>query len=138
MTLTGNPAPIDTAPLDAGGIDAVALERSAPVNLRDLGGTPVAGGTVRPGFAIRADDLSYVTDEVAVELVDAGLTSVIDLRSNFETRITGRGPLADHAVTYHHVSLLGDITRVGDLGGPDYRRTYVPMYVGMFEGAAPL
>ncbi|WP_203136912.1 tyrosine-protein phosphatase [Microbacterium sp. JZ31] len=133
MTLTDN-----SAPLDAAALETVALELSAPVNLRDLGGTPVAGGTVRPGFAIRADDLSYVTEDVAARLVDAGLTSVIDLRSNFEARITGRGPLADHAVTYHHVSLLGDLTRAGDLGGPDYRRTYVPMYVGMFEGAAPL
>ncbi|WP_235562928.1 phosphate/phosphite/phosphonate ABC transporter substrate-binding protein [Microbacterium sp. Root53] len=80
---------VDTATLDP------ALEKSAPVNLRDLGGTPIDGGVLRPGFAIRADDLSYVTDEVAVQLVDAGLRSIIDLRSNIETAITGRGPLAD-------------------------------------------
>ncbi|MER7797288.1 tyrosine-protein phosphatase [Microbacterium sp. NPDC096154] len=122
-------------------IEEIALERSAPVNLRDLGGTRVEGGEIRPGFAIRADDLSYVTDEIAADLVEAGLTSVIDLRSNVETRITGRGPLADHAVTYHHVSLLGDMRGAvskEDFRSGDYRATYVPMYVGMFEAGAPL
>lgn len=118
----------------------IALERSAPVNLRDLAGTRIRGGEIRPGFALRADDLSYVTDEVAAELVAAGLTTVIDLRSNVETRITGRGPLADHAVAYHHLSLITDLKRAmsgGDLSG-DYRDAYVPMYVALFEQAAPL
>ncbi|WP_261166706.1 tyrosine-protein phosphatase [Microbacterium sp. Marseille-Q6965] len=117
------------------------LVRSAPVNLRDMGGIRVAGGEIRQGFAIRADDLSLITDEVASELVEAGLTSVIDLRSNLETRITGRGPLADHAVTYHHVSLMPDIRRGitrEDLVSRDYRGTYAPMYVALFENAAPL
>ena len=126
---------------DSALIDALELVPSPPVNLRDLGGTPVAGGVIRPGFAIRADDLSYVTDDVAAQLVQAGLTSVIDLRSAVETRLTGRGPLADHAVTYHHVSLLADLAGAvsGDaLVSGDYRDTYAPMYVAMFEGAAPL
>lgn len=121
--------------------DIPTLELSAPVNLRDLAGIPIEGGVVRPGFAIRADDLSYVTDAVAAELVEAGLRTVIDLRSNVETRITGRGPLADHAVTYHHISLMADI-RGGvsgvDLSSTDYRGTYLPMYLALFEESAPL
>ncbi|GGH34767.1 tyrosine-protein phosphatase [Microbacterium album] len=125
---------VETSPVDA-------LVRSAPVNLRDMGGIRVQGGEIRPGFAIRADDLTLITDEVAAELVGAGLTSVIDLRSNLETRITGRGPLADHAVTYHHVALTTDIR--GDLNrhdffSGDYRRTYGPMYAALIENAAPL
>ncbi|MBO3665144.1 tyrosine-protein phosphatase [Microbacterium stercoris] len=127
---------IDTLPVASG-----TLERSAPVNLRDLAGTPVAGGEIRPGFALRADDLSYVSDEVAAALVADGLAHVIDLRSNIEIRITGRGPLADHAVSYHHVSLLTDLQGSmsrDDLVGGDYRDVYVPMYVSMFERSAPL
>jgi protein-tyrosine phosphatase len=132
MTIADTPAPA---------VEAVALERSAPVNLRDLAGIRVEGGLIRPGFAMRADDLSYVTDEDAAALVAAGLSTVLDLRSNVETRITGRGPLADHAVTYHHVSLITDLrgamTR-DDLVAGDYRDVYVPMYVSLFERSAPL
>ncbi|GAA3665290.1 tyrosine-protein phosphatase [Microbacterium marinilacus] len=134
MTIADTPASSDR-------LEALAVELSAPVNLRDLGGTPVRDGEIRPGFAIRADDLSYVTDEVAVALVEAGLSTVIDLRSNVETRITGRGPLADHAVTYHHVSLMSDLRSAvssDDLLSGDYREVYVPMYVSLFERSAPL
>lgn len=130
---------VDTAA--SGSPAGPALEPSAPVNLRDLGGVRIAGGVLRHGFAIRADDLSYVTDEIAAQLVDDGLRSVIDLRSNIETAITGRGPLADHAVTYHHVPLLTDITgalRSEDFVSGDYCGRYAPMYVSMFERAAPL
>lgn len=140
MTISTPASPVTTG-IDASAIDA-ALDRSAPVNLRDLGGIRIQGGEIRPGFAIRADDLSLVTDEVAAELVEAGLTSVIDLRTNFETRITGRGPLADHAVTYHHVSLMTDLSRgvsADDLvAAMDYRDKYVPMYVSLFEKSAGL
>ncbi|EED6225659.1 tyrosine-protein phosphatase, partial [Salmonella enterica subsp. enterica serovar Haifa] len=58
-----------------------ALVLSAPVNLRDLGGIPIDGGLLRDGLAIRTDDLAYVTEEVAGQLVDGGLTAIIDLRS---------------------------------------------------------
>lgn len=74
------------------------LVLSAPVNLRDLGGTAVAGGVLRSGIAIRTDDLSTIADTDAAELVDAGLAAVIDLRTAGEVEITGRGPLADHPV----------------------------------------
>lgn len=120
-------------------VDPAELTLSAPVNLRDLAGIPVDGGEIRPGFAIRADDLSIVTEDVARELVDQGLTSVIDLRSNLETRVTGRGPLADHAVTYHHVSLMADIRWAAqDMRAHDYRSKYLPLYMSLFEKSAPL
>ncbi len=92
-------------------IDAPALTLSTPVNLRDLGGTPVAGGVIAPGFAIRSDDLATITDDAADRLVQDGLRSVIDLRSRNEVHATGRGPLFDRDVTYHHVPLM---TSIGD------------------------
>ncbi|MGO2762364.1 MAG: tyrosine-protein phosphatase, partial [Microbacterium gubbeenense] len=58
-------------------IDTIDLPLSAPVNLRDLGGIPVAGGSVREGFAIRADDLSIIDLETASSLVADGLTTII-------------------------------------------------------------
>ncbi|MDF2506563.1 MAG: transcriptional regulator, partial [Microbacterium sp.] len=45
------------------------LVLSAPVNLRDLGGIAIDGGVLREGLAIRTDDLAYVTEQVADELV---------------------------------------------------------------------
>lgn len=119
-----------------------ALPLSAPVNLRDLGGIPVAGGVVRPGFAIRADDLSIVTPEAAADLVAAGLRTVVDLRSGDEVAVTGRGPLGTHAeVSYHHVPFLADIGQASDAPhAPDRsvfdQSTFERLYVRMFEGAA--
>jgi protein-tyrosine phosphatase len=113
------------------------LVLSAPVNLRDLGGIAVDGGVIRDGFAIRTDDLSVVTAEVAAGLVDRGLRSVIDLRSMDEVAMTGRGPLAGHAeVAYHHIPFLGSIGQaMGDT--PPTQATFGEMYVRMVDRAAP-
>jgi protein-tyrosine phosphatase len=114
------------------------LELSAPVNLRDLGGIPVDGGVLREGLAIRTDDLAYVTEEVAAELVDAGLTAIIDLRSPLEVSVTGRGPLAGHPISYHHLPLIADVVRSVAEGRPDFSHEGMgEMYVRMVEGAAP-
>ncbi|MCC9178479.1 tyrosine-protein phosphatase [Arthrobacter sp. zg-Y750] len=69
-------------------------------NLRDLGGIAVAGGQVRPGLVLRADDVATTTPEQVAELVEAGLRTVIDLRSPEEAQRTGRGPSANHGVEY--------------------------------------
>lgn len=114
------------------------LTLSAPVNLRDLGGIRIAEGTLREGFAIRTDDLAYVTEEVAGELVDGGLAAIIDLRSPLEVATTGRGPFENHPVAYHHLPLIAD---VGDSMRRDERtfghEAMGEMYVGMVERAAP-
>ncbi|MFI2364345.1 tyrosine-protein phosphatase [Promicromonospora sp. NPDC019610] len=131
-----------------------ALTLSAPVNLRDLGGIPVAGGVVREGFALRADDLALVTGDVARGLVDGGVRAIIDLRSTDELGVTGRGPLGTHSnVTYHHVPLLADIgVAAGEPGARPAGSGATPagmaaemmdqtrfgrMYLRMYEGAAP-
>ncbi|WP_265523608.1 tyrosine-protein phosphatase [Oerskovia flava] len=118
------------------------LVLSAPVNLRDLGGIHVPGGTVRQGFALRADDLAIVTTDDAHRLVTDGLRAVIDLRSADEVELTGRGPLGTHpGVTYHHVPLMVSIGQAA--GAPDVdpgdlidQSRFGPLYLRIYEGAA--
>lgn len=118
-------------------VDTTPLTLSAPVNLRDLGGLPVAGGLVRTGFALRADDLSIVTDEVADRLVADGLRAVIDLRSADEVGFTGRGPLAVRgAVNYHHVPLMADIGQADAGTVPLSQAGFGTFYVRLYETAA--
>ncbi|PPG04444.1 protein-tyrosine-phosphatase [Pseudoclavibacter sp. RFBI5] len=112
---------------------------SAPVNLRDLGGTPIASGALREGLAIRADDLSVITEADARELTAGGLASVIDLRTADEVALTGRGPLAAHPVAYHHLPLMGSVG--GGLPTADEHGSahagMGEMYALMVESAAP-
>ena len=116
-------------------IDTTELPLSAPVNLRDLGGIPVDGGTVRSGFAIRADDLSIVDVETASALAEEGLTTIIDLRSADEVKFTGRGPFDTLPVTYHHVPFMASI---GDAGAEAHDQSrFGSLYVRMLDEAAP-
>ncbi|MFF0818331.1 tyrosine-protein phosphatase [Rhodococcus sp. NPDC003318] len=110
---------------------------SSPVNLRHLGGIAIAGGVLRPGLAIRADDLSTCTEEDAAALVADGLVSVIDLRSNAEVAHTGRGPLAGHPVAYHHLPLIADVMTATpkDLSGLSHE-AMGEMYLDMIESSA--
>ncbi|WP_307024925.1 tyrosine-protein phosphatase [Arthrobacter globiformis] len=80
------------------------------VNLRDLGGLPVAGGRVRSGLLLRSDDVSVTTGDQAAQLVAEGLTTILDLRSQEETRRSGRGPLGRLPVTYHHLPLMPNLS----------------------------
>lgn len=111
---------------------------SAPVNLRDLGGIAIDGGVLRTGLAIRTDDLAYVTAEVADELLAGGLTAIIDLRSPLEVAVTGRGPLGEHPVAYHHLPLIADVGASIDRDHPALTHEAMGlMYLRMVEGAAP-
>jgi protein-tyrosine phosphatase len=124
-----------TAPAITTGRD---ITLSAPVNLRHLSGIPIIGGVLQPGLAIRADDLSTCTEEYAATLVADGLTDVIDLRSSTEVAHTGRGPLAEHSIAYHHLPLLTNISRIGGIPGavPTSRAEFGDMYASMMEKAA--
>jgi protein-tyrosine phosphatase len=89
------------APLPAGRIVTSRLK-----NLRDLGGIPIAGGgEVKSGLLLRSDDASIIDEAQAVELLESGLTTVIDLRSPEEADHTGRGVLAAHRVHHHALPL---------------------------------
>lgn len=113
------------------------LVLSAPANLRDLAGIPIPGGAVRPGFAIRADDLSTADAESIDRLVAGGLAAVIDLRSHDEAQATGRGPLGAADVSYHHIPFLATIARAVDPRELTAQSRFGAMYVRMVEGAAP-
>lgn len=129
---------------------APRIPLTAPVNLRDLGGIAVDGGTVRTGVVLRADDLSTADQDTVDALVAGGLRAVVDLRSADEVAVTGRGPLATRSeVTYHHVPFLADIGHAavgtdgtdGTDGAPDPaemmdQSRFGAMYLRMFEGAA--
>ena len=97
----------------------ITITLTPPVNLRDLGGTPVADGVVAHGFALRSDDLATINEDAADQLVHDGLRSVIDLRSRDEVFVTGRGPLLDRVVNYHHVPLLSSIREASGPSQPD-------------------
>lgn len=114
------------------------LVLSAPVNLRDLGGIAIDGGVLRERLAIRTDDLAYVTEAVADELVEGGLTAIIDLRSPLEVSVTGRGPLAEHPVAYHHLPLIADVGEsMGEEAPALSHEAMGLMYLRMVEAAAP-
>jgi protein-tyrosine phosphatase len=114
------------------------IHLSTPVNLRDMGGIPIDGGVLRQGLAIRTDDLSTVTDEVARELIDGGLVALIDLRTADEVAVTGRGPLANYAAMYHHLPLMASVAGSMTKEAPALTHESMgQMYLDMVEAAAP-
>ncbi len=71
-------------------------------NLRDLGGTAVDGGSIRPGRLLRS--ALPLGDDVAPEAIVWPPAVVVDLRSLGE--IEPAHPLAGPGVTVHHFPLL--------------------------------
>ncbi|EFL14813.1 tyrosine-protein phosphatase [Streptomyces sp. C] len=62
-----------------------ATPSTTVANLRDLGGTPLAGGrTVRPGLVLRAGALDRLDLDADPAVAALGLRTVIDLRSDAE------------------------------------------------------
>src|SRR5699024_1593804 len=71
-------APTTTATQSIDGLDAV-------FNFRDIGGlTTEDGRTVKPGLVYRSGDLQHLSDAGAEAMVGAGLTNVVDLRTDQE------------------------------------------------------
>jgi protein tyrosine/serine phosphatase len=85
------------------------LDLTGAVNVRDLGGLPLAGGgTTRRGVLLRADTLQELTADDVAMLLDWGLRTVIDLRTPLEAEREGRGPLEREAVAYHNLPFMPD------------------------------
>ncbi len=79
-------------------------------NFRDLGGYPGRDGrATRWGTALperhapRAERPRTWTCSSSL-----GLTTIIDLRTPRELERTGRGPLGDHPIGFHHLSVIQD------------------------------
>lgn len=76
------------------------------LNLRDLGGIPVTGGTTRHGVLLRSDDVTRATPWEIDALLEAGLTTVVDLRSPAERATAGPDPWPGTGVEQHRLPLL--------------------------------
>lgn len=57
-------------------------------NVRDVGGYPAAGGTVRAGRLLRGDALHRLDDEARALLAGLPVRTVVDLREDFEVRLS--------------------------------------------------
>ncbi len=78
------------------------------MNVRDLGGLPVAGGgATAPGVVVRSDNLQDLTPADVARLVDElGVDVVVDMRTGAEVALEGPGPLVrDGRVDVRHRSL---------------------------------
>ena len=106
---------------------AVDLE---PVNLRDLGGLPVDGGSTRTGVLLRSDDVSVMPAAFARQMLDDGVRNVIDLRSPEEALLTGRGPLTAPGVNYHHLALTASVSMPEDISRELMSASATPELVG--------
>ena len=56
--------------------------------MRDVGGYPAAGGTVRAGRLLRGDALHRLDDEARALLAGLPVRTVVDLREDFEVRLS--------------------------------------------------
>lgn len=91
---------------DAAGASVEVLPQGL-VNLRDVGGLPLAsGGVTVGGLLFRSESLQEASDADADLLLrEYRIGTVVDLRSARETITEGRGPLAHASVTYVNVPL---------------------------------
>ena len=86
------------------------LPWSGLLNARDLGGHPTEdGGETRWGSIVRADSVRQLTDEGWQAVVDYGVRTVVDLRSNEEL---AQDPPAELPVDAVHVSFFDDRSEV--------------------------
>jgi protein-tyrosine phosphatase len=85
------------------------IELDGAVNVRDLGGLAAGDGRLTaPGRLLRGDNLQDLSPADVQQLVDdIGVTTVIDLRSRYEVKAEGPGPLTRVASVRHaHHSVL--------------------------------
>jgi protein-tyrosine phosphatase len=81
------------------------VDLEGAVNVRDLGGLPVAGGGVTTsGVLLRSDNLQGLTERDVATLSQLGVEVVVDLRTGSEVELEGPGPLVGR-VDIRHRSL---------------------------------
>lgn len=95
-------------------VSTVELSRVIPLsavhNFRDLGGYPTLDGRVtRWRTLFRADGLHRLTAADLDVMRDLGIRTVLDLRTPEELAERGTYPVADHAVSFHHLPVI-DVT----------------------------
>src|ERR1700722_2314806 len=93
------------------------------VNLRDRGGMPTeSGATTVPRRLIRSESPHTLTDEGLRAIVDLGIGTVVDLRTDSE-REKRPSPLADAGVRIVHAPIFTD-----DEEYPDHLATAAEVY----------
>ncbi|HEX9475680.1 MAG TPA: tyrosine-protein phosphatase, partial [Candidatus Dormibacteraeota bacterium] len=68
-------------------------------NTRDLGGLPTRRGLTRSGVVIRSDNVASLTPEGRQAMIDYGVTTVIDLRSESEVKGSPGPPFSEFQST---------------------------------------
>jgi protein-tyrosine phosphatase len=114
------------------------IELTGAYNVRDLGGLPAAGGTVRSRVLLRGDNLDALTDaDIALLGEDVELRAVVDLRAPFENPRAAQW-FDRLGIAWLHEPLL-DLTGLTDpavqreQGGHDYAK----LYASMLHSAGP-
>ncbi len=79
-------------------------------NFRELGGLAVQAGMVRPGVFFRSGHLAGATDADLDGLVERGIRTVIDLRTDTDVAAEGEDRLPD-GVDHHRVPIPDDAGR---------------------------
>ncbi|NBO05995.1 MAG: tyrosine-protein phosphatase [Actinobacteria bacterium] len=76
-------------------------------NFRDLGGYPTADGRhTRWRTLFRADGLYRLTPDDARQVIDLGVRTVVDLRTDNELRTRGTFPVDQYPVSFHHLPII--------------------------------
>jgi len=87
-------------------------------NFRDLGGyTGLGDRQIRWGRLFRSDTLHELTVADVAQLRSLGLRTVIDLRTERELSLTGRGPLEPEEIAFRHLAVVregADRTAAGE------------------------
>lgn len=108
-------------------------------NFRDLGGYPTNDGRhTRWRTLFRADGLYRLTPDDANIVMNLGVRTVVDLRTNNEVRERGTFPVNVHDVAYHHLPII-DATW-GETQTPEFDDAVdflVYAYRAMLAEAAP-
>ena len=107
-------------------------------NIRDLGGLPrLAGGQTAPRRVLRACAMQHIRDQDRAALVDAGLSTVIDLRSDAEIAAVPAAFAGHPAVTTLRHPVFSDLAPIASMiaAEPEFRLQL--RYVRALERAAP-
>lgn len=85
-------------------------------NLRDLSSVPLSHGSMIPGVLWRSDDISLSPETQISSLAEAGLSTVIDLRSADELKKTTSPFFPALGIEHRHVPVLSEISDPDSLG----------------------
>ncbi len=103
---------------------AYQLNIDGVYNMRDLGGYPTAdGGVTRRGVFVRSGVLTELSPAAQQQIIDYGITTIIDLRNEDELVLTPNSFTDSTVVRYHHLPIVGQ-----ELAATDRWQTVASIY----------